>query len=191
MKKVIDWHRYAELKAQGLADREIARQWGIPWGTFHREKQRYTAAHSGTPDHQPTPVHPSTPALRRRHTPAHPGTPDHKPTRVHRGTPTRPAQQPTAIHPGVPMPNEVAVRLLSLLPDLEVIVARERDRQRLLSTPIGTPRHTTKKTYVVDSLYVDLIERYAQAEGVELKDVVNLAFHEFFERRQYLPEDRP
>jgi hypothetical protein len=29
------------------------------------------------------------------------------------------------------------------------------------------------------------------AEGVELKDVVNLAFHEFFERRQYLPEDRP
>jgi hypothetical protein len=25
------------------------------------------------------------------------------------------------------------------------------------------------------------------AEGAELKDVVNLAFHEFFERRQYLP----
>jgi hypothetical protein len=87
------------------------------------------------------------------------------------------------------MPNEAAMRLLSLLPDLEVIVARERDRQRLLSTPIGTPRHTTKKTYVVDTLYVDLIDRYAQAEGVELKDVVNLAFHEFFERRQYLPEE--
>jgi hypothetical protein len=85
----------------------------------------------------------------------------------------------------------VAVRLLSMLPDLEVIVARERDRQRLLSTPIGTPRHTTKKTYVVDTLYVDLIDRYAQAEGVELKDVVNLAFHEFFERRQYLPGEKP
>jgi hypothetical protein len=26
-------------------------------------------------------------------------------------------------------------------------------------------------------------------EGVELKDVGNLAFHEFFERRQYLPDD--
>ncbi len=25
------------------------------------------------------------------------------------------------------------------------------------------------------------------AEGVELKDVINLAFHECFERRQYLP----
>jgi hypothetical protein len=89
------------------------------------------------------------------------------------------------------MPNDATMRLLSLLPDLEVMVARERDRQRLLSTPIGTPRHTVKKTYVVDTLYVDLIDRYAQAEGVELKDVVNLAFHEFFERRHYLPGEQP
>jgi hypothetical protein len=85
----------------------------------------------------------------------------------------------------------VAVRFLSLLPDLEVMVARERDRQRLLSTPIGTPQHTTKKTYVVDTLYVDLIEHYSQTEGIELKDVVNLAFHEYFERRDYLPIDEP
>jgi hypothetical protein len=89
------------------------------------------------------------------------------------------------------MPNDATMRLLSLLPDLEVMVTRERDRQRLLSTPIGTPRHTVKKTYVVDTLYVDLIDRYAQAEGVELKDVVNLAFHEFFERRHYLPGEQP
>jgi hypothetical protein len=81
--------------------------------------------------------------------------------------PSTPALQSTTAHPGVPMPNDVAVRLLSLLPDLEVIVARERDLQRLLSTPIGTPRHTAKETYVVDTLYVDLIDRYAQAEGVE------------------------
>ena len=57
------------------------------------------------------------------------------------------------------------------------------------STPVGTPQHTVKKTYVVDTLYVDLIERYAKAEGVELKDVVNLAFHEFFEWRQYVPSE--
>ena len=104
-----------------------------------------------------------------------------KPTRVHRSTPrlpakrsttvreSTPAEQPTVAHPSVPVPNDLAVRLLSLLPDLEVIVARERDHQRLISTPIGTPRHTVKKTYVVDILYVDLIDRYAQAEGVELK----------------------
>lgn len=46
-----------------------------------------------------------------------------------------------------------------------------------------------KKTYVVDSVFVELIDRYAQEQGVELKDVVNLAFHEFFERRNCLPED--
>jgi hypothetical protein len=54
MARAIDWQRYDELKGQGVADREIARQWGIPWGTFHREKQRYTAAHPGTPAHQGT-----------------------------------------------------------------------------------------------------------------------------------------
>jgi hypothetical protein len=37
--------------------------------------------------------------------------------------------------------------------------------------------------------YVDLIERYARNEGLELKDVVNLALHEFFERRHYLAEE--
>ena len=38
-----------------------------------------------------------------------------------------------------------------------------------------------------DRSAVALIERYARAESMERKDVVNLAFHEFFERRQYLP----
>jgi DNA-binding transcriptional MocR family regulator len=37
---------------------------------------------------------------------------------------------PTVVHPSTPLPNEAALRLLSLLPDLEVMVARERDRQR-------------------------------------------------------------
>jgi hypothetical protein len=194
MARAIDWSHYDQLKAQGLADRVIARQWGIPWGTFHRAKQQRK---SGPPAHSRTPTN------RQRHTQVHPSTPMPQPTRVHRSTPYLPATRSAPVHPStpaepstqappsVPLPNDLAVRLLSLLPDLEVIVARERDRQRLLSTPVGTPRHTMKKTYVVDTLYVDLIERYAQAEGVELKDVVNLAFHEFFERRDYLPGDTP
>jgi hypothetical protein len=40
MVRAIDWTHYDTLKAQGLADREIARRWSIPWGTFHREKQK-------------------------------------------------------------------------------------------------------------------------------------------------------
>jgi len=205
---------FMELWRAGVDTAAIARQLGIPQGTVSSRAhtlqrqgkieprprggaQRQRGAQTrqaGTPEE-----HPSTPKIYQRSTRAHPGTPDAHPTPVHPGTPTLPAQQPTGVHPStpssqstpahpsVPIPDDAAMRLLSLLPDLEAIVARERDRQRLLSTPIGTPRHTTKKTYVVDTLYVDLIERYAQAEGVELKEVVNLAFHEFFERRDYLP----
>jgi hypothetical protein len=54
MARAIDWAHYDTLKAQGLSDREIARQWGIPWSTFQRERQRYTAAHPDTPAHQGT-----------------------------------------------------------------------------------------------------------------------------------------
>jgi hypothetical protein len=204
----IDWARYDRLKAQGHSERDIAGALGIPRTTLRREiKKREaqpTEAHPGTPaaDHaQDTTAHPSTPARRPRHTRDHLGTPARHPTRVHPGTPTTrnaqptlvhpstPAQEPTQAHPGVPMPNDLAGRLLSLLPELEALVARERDRQRLLSTPLGTPRHTVKKTYVIDTLYVDLIERYARTEGLELKDVMNLALHEFFERRHYLPQE--
>ena len=166
MARAINWIDDT-LKAQGLADREIARQWES-LGILHREKQK----REGTPS-----VHkPSTPAIRARNTPAH------------RGTPGASISGNTGAHLSTPLPHEL-VRRLALLPTLETLVAREQDRQRRLSTPIGTPRHTAKKTDVVDTLYIDLIERYAQAEGVELKDVVNLEFHEFFERRQYLPAE--
>ena len=44
MARAIDWQAYDQLRAQGLADREIARQWGIPWSTFHREKAKREAS---------------------------------------------------------------------------------------------------------------------------------------------------
>jgi len=34
-------------------------------------------------------------------------------------------------------------------------------------------------------------DNHLRAEGLELKDVVNLALHEFFERRDYLPNEDP
>jgi hypothetical protein len=40
MTRAINWTQYDKLKAQGLADREIARRWDIPWSTFHREKSK-------------------------------------------------------------------------------------------------------------------------------------------------------
>ena len=42
--KAIDWTEYDQVRAQGLANREISRQRGIPWGIFHREKQKREAS---------------------------------------------------------------------------------------------------------------------------------------------------
>jgi hypothetical protein len=39
-----------------------------------------------------------------------------------------------------------------------------------------------KKNYVVEALYMYLIKHLAPVERVEVKDVVNLAFQEFFGR---------
>jgi hypothetical protein len=47
MARAIDWTHYGELKGRGLGDREIARQWEIPWSTFHREKQKRGALNEG------------------------------------------------------------------------------------------------------------------------------------------------
>jgi hypothetical protein len=93
------------------------------------------------------------------------------------------------VHPGTPTDEDWQLWAIvkTRWTEIEKMLADWQTRHTLLSTPSGTPRHTMKKTYVVDRLYVELIDRYAQEQGVELKDVVNLAFQEFFERREYLP----
>jgi hypothetical protein len=59
MAKAIDWRQYDQLKAQGLADREIARRWGIPWGpSIGRSK-------SARVDRPPSTVDPDTWELRQ------------------------------------------------------------------------------------------------------------------------------
>ena len=63
------------------------------------------------------------------------------------------------------------------------------DRQVLLSTPLGTPGNTQKKTYVFDVQHITLIDRYAQDHRLDLKDVIYAAFQEFFERRGYVSHE--
>jgi hypothetical protein len=62
------------------------------------------------------------------------------------------------------------------------------DRQVLLSTPLGTPGYTQKKTYVFDVRHIALIDRYAQDRRLDLKDVIYTMCQEFFERRGYFDE---
>jgi hypothetical protein len=145
------------------------------------------APHIGTEGaDQGLPKHLSTPIV-------HPEVSPDDSTMAHAGVPARQDDLPSTplVHPSPPSAEDW--RLWEVMKtrweDVEKMLADWQTRHTLLRTPSGTPRHTMKKTYVVDRLYIELIDRYAQEQGVELKDVVNLAFHEFFERRRYLPED--
>jgi hypothetical protein len=135
---------------------------------------------------QGTAVHLSTPIV-------HPEVSPDDSALAHPGVPARqaPGISTPMVHPGTPTEEDwlLWTAMKGRWIEIEKMLADWQSRRTLLRTPIGTPRHTMKKTYVVDRLYVELIDRYAQAQGVELKDVVNLAFREFFERREYLPED--
>jgi hypothetical protein len=164
-------------------------------GTLEEYQEVIEEVHQSVPDaphvgaeeeDQSVSEHLSTPVVHPELSPddshmAHPGVPARQERLV--STPM--------VHPGTPTEEDwmLWTAMKGRWTEVEKMLAEWQSRHVLLSTPSGTPRHTVKKTYVVDSLYVELIDRYAQEQGVELKDVVNLAFREFFERREYLPED--
>jgi lambda repressor-like predicted transcriptional regulator len=135
---------------------------------------------------EPTPEHPSTPIVHPEMSPPHSSM-------AHSGVPARQDRHISTplVHPGTPTEEDwmLWTAVKGRWGEIEKMLADWQSRHALLSTPSGTPRHTMKKTYVVDSVYVELIDQYARSQGVEIKDVVNLAFHEFFERREYLPKD--
>jgi hypothetical protein len=131
-------------------------------------------------------VHPSTPIV-------HPEVSPEDSSMVHSGVPVRQDHliSTPMVHPSTPSEEdwELWAVMKTRWTEIENMLADWKTRQALLSTPSSTPRHTVKKTYVVDSRYIEMIDQYAREQGVEIKDVVNLAFHEFFAQRDYLPED--
>jgi hypothetical protein len=137
------------------------------------------APHIGTDEE-----HPNTPVV-------HPEVSPDDSSTAHSGVPARQDHliSTPMVHPGTPTEEdwELWAVMKTRWTEVEKMLADWKTRQALLSTPIGTPRHTIKKTYVVDSLYVELIDRYAKEHSLDLKDVLNLAFQEFFERRDYRP----
>jgi hypothetical protein len=150
--------------------------------------------YQSTPEHQSVPQQPDSPEV-------HPSTPEvhqnmsaYDSHTAHSGVPARQEHSISTpmVHPGTPTAEDwqLWAVMKTRWEEVEKMLADWQTRHALLRTPSGTPRHTIKKTYVVDSLYIELIDRYAQEQGVELKDVVNRAFHEFFERRDYIPDDR-
>jgi hypothetical protein len=133
--------------------------------------------------HPGTPEHPSTPIVHPEVSPTHSSS-------AHSGVPARQEHliSTPMVHPGTPTADDWELWHIIKAKWLEVekMLAERHTRQALLRTPAGTPRHTVKKTYVIDSFYVDLIDRYAKEHRLELKDVLNVAFQRFFEQEGYV-----
>jgi hypothetical protein len=168
---------------------EVHQSTPVHQGTLEEYQEVMEEVHHSVPDapHLGAPeVHPSTPEVHQMMSPT-------DLSMAHSGVPARQEQgiSTPIVHPGTPTEEDWMLwsTIKGRWTEVEKMLADWESRRTLLGTPSGTPRHTMKKTYVVDSAYVELIDQYARSQGVEIKDVVNLAFHEFFERREYLPKD--
>ena len=106
---------------------------------------------------------------------------------VHPSVPARqePLLSTPMVHPGTLLEEdwELWTTIKARWLEVEKILA---ERQVTLSTPVRTPGHTQKKTYVFDVRHIGLIDRYAQDHRLDLKDVIYTMCQEFFERRGYV-----
>jgi hypothetical protein len=205
--KTLDPH-IDHLKAQGWNDTQIAKDLGIGRQTLvdhlRRRDPSTPPAYVGTPEHPGTlegyqevieEVHqsvPDAPHLSADEVPlstpiVHPEVSPDDSSTVHSGVPARqePLMSTPMVHPGTPTAEDWALwsTIKARWLEVEKMLA---DRQALLSTPLGTPGHTQKKTYVFDVRHIGLIDRYAQDHRLDLKDVIYSMCHEFFERRGYV-----
>jgi hypothetical protein len=91
------------------------------------------------------------------------------------------------VHPGTLSADdwELWDIIKAMGPRVEKMLAEQQVR---LSTPMGTPGHTQKKTYVFDVQHIALIDQYAQDHRFDLKEVIYTALQEFFERRGYVDD---
>jgi len=136
------------------------------------------APHIATEEtYQSTPEHLRTPEVHPELSPSHPSA-------VHSGVPARQDHliSTPMVHPGTPSEEdwELWNIIKAMWPRVEKMLS---DQQVLLSTPMGTPRQTQKKTYVFDVQHIALIDEYARVHRMELKDVIYLMCEEFFQRR--------
>jgi hypothetical protein len=130
--------------------------------------------------HQSTPEHLSTPEVHPELSQGHSST-------VHSGVPARQDHHISTpmVYPGTPSEEdwELWAVMKTRWTEVEKMLADWQTRQALLGTPIGTPRHTTKKTYVVDSVHVAWIDQYAREHGLDIKDVLFMAIEAFIRAR--------
>ena len=125
-------------------------------------------------------VHPSTPEVHQELSHDNSST-------VHSGVPVRQDHliSTSMVHPGTPSAEDwqLWTSMKTRWTEVEKMLADWQTCHSLLSTPIGTPRNTIKKTYVVDSAHVAWIDQYAREHGMDIKDVLFMAIEAFIRAR--------
>src|SRR5919197_5456538 len=181
MARAGDEARVRKLQADGLSQREIARQTGIPRTTVQEILKRAAQMPASAPSESIPDVHVDVPAVRSKDTP-----------KIHRHTRPANSGDVPAVHPGVSrvlvqgVPEvHIDIQLLqelgALWPDLQNLVAEWRARKAIRRGPHEGSRDTQLKTYHVETRHIARIATYAKEMGLKQSEVVNEAFRQFLE----------
>ena len=156
-----DMERYTSLKAQGLSQRQIAREMGMPDATLRNNLKVYQRHTSGVPAPTSTEPYQGTPGASTR---VHPEPPPES-MQGHQGTP---AWMSTEVAPGG-LPAD-------MLHDLQQLVAWWRQR----SASQGTPGPLVRHTFHVEARWLKAIRREAERTGESYAAVLNRALAAYF-----------
>jgi hypothetical protein len=174
-----DLPRYETLKAQGLSQRVIAEQMGMPESTLRdninvlkkRQEQGPPMVSQGTP---PLYVHPGIPDDSEES----PVGPEHI-EGVHEGMPALPLAGIQEDHQGPPsgaLSPDLVETLVTAWPELQQLLAWWRTRQQAQ----GSAEKLERVTYHVAPKWREAVRREADLTGESYAAVVNRAFATYF-----------
>jgi hypothetical protein len=156
-----DRTRYEGLKAQGLSQRAIAQEMGMPEATLRNNlKVLGDQPASGTPMATQSTV---------ERAPQPEGTPE-----VHVSIPSSVTAEVNTSRPEVDLERY----LPGMIDDLQDLLAWWRGRQAAMSTP---PEKLERVTYHVSPKWIEAVRREADLTGDSYATVVNRAFRQYFE----------
>jgi hypothetical protein len=156
-----DHTRYEALKAQGLSQRAIAQEMGMPEATL-RNNLKVLGGQSA----------PGTPM-------DIPGTSEHAPqpegrSQVHVGIPSSVTAEVNTSRPE----GDLSEILPSMIDDLQDLLVWWRTRQQAINQP---PEKLERVTYPVSPKWIEAVRREADLTGDSYAAVVDRAFRQYFE----------
>jgi hypothetical protein len=184
----VDEQRVWELQAQGIPQREIARQTGIPRTTVQGilkrlPRERTSVISSASPPTDTSLVQSGTSEIPPRSvSQVDKGVPQVALVSipmVHHDTSPWLSSGTSEVYLDIPLLRELGV----IWPDLATMIEEWRARKAIRHKDGDRSRATQLKTYHIEKRHIDRIAMYAKEVGLSQSDVVNEAIRRFFESR--------